>query len=119
MIKTNELRKGDRVQLRNGWFGTVADNARGNIRMVTVEGDYTETGSVYSHDIFRAQPKGGAWDLVEHTLPQLKLREQVGAHLALAAALEQVHALEDARRRVLRQRVMDSRARRPTRKGRF
>jgi hypothetical protein len=74
---TNTLRKGDRVQLRNGWFGTIADNARGNIRMATVEGDYTETGSVYSHDILRACPKGGAWEDVEHTPAQLKLREQV------------------------------------------
>jgi len=76
-MKTNDLKKGARVQLRNGWFGTVADNAKGNIRMVTVEGDFTETGSVYSHDIFRACPQGGAWELVEHTPAQLKLREQV------------------------------------------
>lgn len=74
---TNTLRKGDRVQLRNGWFGTIADNARGNIRMATVEGIYTETGSVYSHDIIRAQPKGGAWEDVQHTPAQLKLRETV------------------------------------------
>jgi hypothetical protein len=76
-MKTNDLKKGARVQLRNGWFGTVADNARGNIRMVTVEGDFTETGSVYSHDILRAQPVGGAWEFVDHTDAQLKLREQV------------------------------------------
>lgn len=76
-MKTNELRKGDRIQLRNGWFGTIADNARGNIRMATVEGAYTETGSVYSHDILRACPKGGAWELVEHTPAQLKLRKTV------------------------------------------
>lgn len=73
-MKTNELKKGDRVQLRNGWFGTIADNARGNIRMATVEGDYTETGSVYSHDILRACPQGGAWEMVDHTDAQLKLR---------------------------------------------
>jgi hypothetical protein len=76
-MKTNDLKKGARVQLRNGWFGTVADNAKGNIRMVTVEGDFTETGSVYSHDIFRACPVGGAWEEVEHTPAQLKLREEV------------------------------------------
>lgn len=76
-MKTNDLKKGARVQLRNGWFGTVADNAKGNIRMVDVEGIYRETGSVYSHDILRACPQGGAWELVEHTPAQLKLREQV------------------------------------------
>ena len=77
-MKTNELKKGDRVQLRRGWFGTIADNARGNIRMVTVEGDYTETGSVYAHDIVKAQAPGSKlFEAVEHTPAQLKLREQV------------------------------------------
>jgi hypothetical protein len=76
---TNELKKGARVQLRNGWFGTVADNARGNIRMVDVEGIYREIGSVYSHDIIRAQPKGAAWEDVQHTPAQLKLRHTVEA----------------------------------------
>lgn len=78
-MKTNDLKKGARIQLRNGWFGTIADNARGNIRMATVEGFYTETGSVYSHDIIRACPQGGAWEDVEHTPAQLKLRERVEA----------------------------------------
>jgi len=77
-MKTNDLKKGDRVQLRNGWFGTVADNARGNIRMVDVEGIYREIGSVYSHDIFRAQYEG-VWQEVEHTPAQLKLCETVKA----------------------------------------
>jgi hypothetical protein len=76
---TNELRKGARVQLRCGWFGTVADNARGTIRMVDVEGIYRETGSVYSHDIIRACPQGGAWEDVQHTPAQLKLRHTVEA----------------------------------------
>ena len=52
-MKTNDLKKGDRVQLRNGWFATIADNLKGNTRMATVEGYETETGSVYSHDIIR------------------------------------------------------------------
>ena len=77
-MKTNDLRKGVRVQLRNGWFGTVADNARGNIRMVDVEGIYREIGSVYSHDIFRAQYEG-VWQEVEHTPAQLKLCDTVKA----------------------------------------
>lgn len=76
-MKTNELKKGARIQLRNGWFGTIADNARGNIRMATVEGIYTETGSVYSHDIIRAQPVGGVWEDVEHTPAQETLRKTV------------------------------------------
>lgn len=77
-MKTNELKKGVRVQLRNGWFATVADNAKGNIRMCDVEGIYREIGSVYSHDIIRAQFEG-AWQDVEHTPAQLKLRETVAS----------------------------------------
>ncbi len=34
-----------------GWFGTIADNVKGNIRVATIEGIYTETGSVYVWDI--------------------------------------------------------------------
>jgi hypothetical protein len=80
-MKTNDLRKGARVQLRNGWFATVADNARGNIRMCDVEGVYREIGSVYSHDIIRAQYEG-VWQDVEHTPAQVKLREQVEGFFA-------------------------------------
>ena len=52
---TNELKKGARVKLRNGWFATVMDNGRGNTRMCEVEGMYTEIGSVYSWDIVQAK----------------------------------------------------------------
>lgn len=72
-MKTNEIKKGMRVKLNNGWFGTMADNMRGNTRMVTVEGIYTETGSVYAHDIVRAFVNG-VWVDVEHTPAQLKLK---------------------------------------------
>lgn len=75
-MKTNDLKKGVRVQLRNGWYATVADNMRGNIRMCDVEGLYREIGSVYSHDIVCAQVDG-VWQDVEHTPAQNKLRERV------------------------------------------
>lgn len=52
-MNTNDLKKGDVVRLRNGWYAVIADNKKGNIRMATVSGVYTETGSVYSHDIMR------------------------------------------------------------------
>lgn len=71
---TNEIKKGTRVRLRNGWYATMADNARGNIRMATVEGFETETGSVYSHDIMRVQLPDGSWQIVEHTPAQKKVK---------------------------------------------
>lgn len=81
-MKTNELKKGDRVQLRNGWFATIADNMKGNTRLAKVEGFVTEIGSVYSHDIVRhiATPDGalsGGHTTIEHTPAQLKLKATI------------------------------------------
>ena len=53
-MKTNDIKKGMVVELDNGWFGIMADNMKGNTRMVDVDGMYREIGSVYSHDIIRA-----------------------------------------------------------------
>ena len=75
---TNELKKGTRVKLRNGWFATLEDNARGNIRLATVEGYVTEIGSIYSHDIKYYYDKENGWVCPEYTSAQLKLRKQVG-----------------------------------------
>ena len=82
-MKTNDLKKGDRVQLRNGWYATIADNKKGNTRLATVEGFVTETGSVYSHDIVRLIGPAieGGHDrhttTIEHTPAQLKLKATV------------------------------------------
>lgn len=76
-MKTNDIKKGMRIRLRNGWEGTMKDNAKGNIRIAEVEGYVTETGSVYSHDIVAVQVGGIGWKTVEHTPAQEKLRQQV------------------------------------------
>ena len=84
-MKTNDIKKGTRIRLRNGWYGTMADNMRGNTRVVDVEGYERETGSVYSHDILQAiVPLSGTVNLssvimIEHTPSQLKLRAQLKA----------------------------------------
>lgn len=81
-MKTNELKKGTEVQLRNGWRAIVWDNARGNTRMCKVFGFVTEIGSVYSHDIVEALILNGdgqsRWVTVQHTPAQEKLRKLVG-----------------------------------------
>lgn len=74
-MKTNDIKKGMRVHLRNGWYGTMSDNAKGNTRVVLVEGLYTEMGSVYSHDIMRASKDGVTWEQVEHTPAQNKVQQ--------------------------------------------
>lgn len=76
LVKTNDLKKGTRVKLANGWYATLMDNARGNARMATVEGYYTETGSVYAHDIVEAYI-GDDWVRVSHTPKQEQVRNMV------------------------------------------
>jgi len=76
LVKTNDLKKGTRVKLANGFYATLADNARGNTRMATVEGFVTETGSVYAHDIMEAQVSN-SWVTVNHTPQQQQMRQAV------------------------------------------
>ena len=75
-MKTADIKKGMRVRMDNGWYGTMKDNMRGTTRVVEVEGFYTETGSVYSHDIVAVLPhRSGTWVSVEHTPKELKCKE--------------------------------------------
>ena len=76
-MKTNDLKKGARIRLRNGWLATIADNKTGNIRDATVEGIVTETGSIYAHDIVYAIIHG-KYVAIDHTPAQLKLFKTVG-----------------------------------------
>jgi hypothetical protein len=72
-MKTNEIKKGMRILLTNGWEGTMKDNGRGVTRIAEIEGFYTETGSVYSFDIASAQPNNdGIWHKIEYTEKELK-----------------------------------------------
>jgi hypothetical protein len=70
-IKANDLKKGDRVRLNNGWFATIEDNKKGAIRMATVEGFETEMGSVYAADIqFHLKDLGdGMIEMLNVTVP--------------------------------------------------
>lgn len=69
-MTTNELRKGTMVTLRNGWTARIEDNKKGNIRLATVFGTYTEMGSIYATDIVTAQVNGETVRIV-HTAKQL------------------------------------------------
>jgi hypothetical protein len=75
-MKTNDIKRGSRVKLRNGWEADIADNMKGNTRLATVYGEFTETGSVYSHDITHIK-LADTWHPVEHTPQQTKLMEQL------------------------------------------
>jgi len=75
-MKTNDIKKGMRIVLRNGWEATIEDNRKGNIRMATVEGMYTETGSIYAHDIAGVLIDN-QWVRPIYTPEQAKLRSRV------------------------------------------
>ena len=91
-MKTNDIKKGMVVELNNGWFGIMADNMKGNTRMVDVDGMYREIGSVYSHDIVNAWKVN--WSLgsniikdeltkrikIEHNKKQLDLKSLVASY---------------------------------------
>ncbi len=84
-MKTNELKKGTRILLRNGWEADLIDNKKGTIRDATVYGDYTESGSIYAHDIVAYEVKDGPVALmlcgrkfatdIEYTPAQIQCRE--------------------------------------------
>ncbi len=76
---TNELKKGDKVHLRNGWDAKLEDNLKGNTRLCTVYGTFTEMGSVYSHDMMSKENSDGTKEMIEHTPAQLKCKARCGA----------------------------------------
>jgi hypothetical protein len=75
-IRTDQLKKGTRVRMRNGWEAIVVKKCDGNTLMAEVFGDFTETGSIYAHDIVVAVVDG-KWVDVEMTEEQAQFYEQV------------------------------------------
>lgn len=77
-MQTNQIKKGVRIKLHNGWFGVMFDNKKGNIRMAEVHGLHTEIGSVYAWDISHAHdPESDTWVEVELTDKQKQDRERI------------------------------------------
>jgi hypothetical protein len=70
---TKEIKKGDRIQMRNGWYGTILDNKSSTIRMAEIEGTFTEMGSVYSFDIAYVL-KHGQKVPVEYSAKELQVK---------------------------------------------
>ena len=69
--KISEVKKGARVELRNGFLATVLDNlTTRQTRLCNVEGFVTEMGSVYSTDMLNVLTASG-WTRIQHTEKQL------------------------------------------------
>ena len=86
-IFTNMIKKGMKIksnQLGTPCLGIMADNMKGNTRLVDVKGEelglFNETGSVYSHDILTVELEG-VWYRVAHTEAQEKLKKTVSDFL--------------------------------------
>ncbi len=71
-INVNELKKGTRIQLRNGFFGTIKDNEKESLtRLVQCD---TMTHAVACNEFLVAQING-EWKAV--TLPE-KFKRKIG-----------------------------------------
>ena len=75
-VKTNDLKAGTKVKLRNGFNAILRDNKTGQIRLAEVSGLVEETGSIYAHNIVRAFVDG-KWRDVQHTPKQLALKRKL------------------------------------------
>ena len=67
----NDMKKGQMGVLKNGWKFRIEDNKRGNIRLATVDGYFTEMGSIYTSDI-AAVEVNGIMEPLEQTPAQKK-----------------------------------------------
>lgn len=76
-MKTNDLKKGTRIKLANGWEADIMDNMKGNTRLARVFGYADECGSIYAHDIV-AYKVNDEWRTdIEYTPAQFKCKKAV------------------------------------------
>lgn len=78
-MKTNQIKKGTSIKLKNGWFGVMFDNKKGNIRMAEVDGFHKEIGSIYAWDIAKAfDSESDQWVDIELTDKQKADQTRIG-----------------------------------------
>ena len=68
----NDMKKGQMGTQVNGWRFRIEDNKRGNIRLATVYGFFTEMGSIYTSDISTVDMPDGTTQPLEQTPEQAK-----------------------------------------------
>ena len=71
---TKDIKKGSMVALRNGWKAKTLGSARNTSTFCEVYGLYTESGSVYSHDIVAVEVDGQWVADIEYSKGQLKCK---------------------------------------------
>jgi len=70
-VKSNDLKKGHKIAMSNGFTGEIMDNKKGNLRLAKIFGYATDIGSVYVWDI--------TYPVLELTPAQIKARDTVKA----------------------------------------
>jgi hypothetical protein len=75
-IRTGQLKKGARVRMRNGLEAIVVKECEGNTLIAKVFGAFTETGSIYAHNIVSTEVDG-QWIEVEMTEEQARFHKEV------------------------------------------
>jgi len=68
-IRTDQIKKGTRIKLRSGWEAIVEKKCDGVTLIAKVIGAFTETGSIYAHDVVAAYIDG-TWEEIELTEEQ-------------------------------------------------
>lgn len=87
-IRTDQLKKGARVRMRNGWEAIVVKECDGNTLIAKVFGAFTETGSIYAHNIV-ATEVDGKWVDVEMTEEQARFYGEVKPFLCMSETPQQ------------------------------
>ena len=67
----NDMKKGTKIIMLNGWDGTIMDNMKGMIRVAEIKGIVTEMGSIYIDDIDLVLADDG-WEKIEFNPSQQK-----------------------------------------------
>lgn len=77
---TNDIKKGAKLILTNGWRAEMMDNQKGNIRLANVHGLVTEMGSIYVWNIASVEVDG-KYVPIELTDKQRKAKKLISGFL--------------------------------------
>jgi hypothetical protein len=75
-VVSNQIKKGTKLRLKNGWNATMMDNRRGSIRTMEVQGLHTEIGDNYVWEI-KSAFIDGQWKTVQLTKNQQEQRDRI------------------------------------------
>lgn len=81
-LQISQLEKGMRLKLRSGWEAVVVKKCDGNILTAEVFGGFTETGSIYAHDVVAALVDG-QWVQVGLDEEQTLFSEEISSFVSI------------------------------------